>query len=687
MSTRHVLSIYSIFLKLIINMKSLYLFLFFSMPLLAQETFECRELSLAEKIVNFIPSKECPGFDEIILNNVAVEYKKNFGHLPLVRQKVKGFYLVGTASELSTAKEMLGNKTTKGWKEAAINCETIQCAMAKLLKSKEAAMQVMNIKIKSGYILSLDQTINQGKADQLWSAQEIREIDAAFSKMPRELRNLTLSKIERLADGFRRGDDSAQVAAFASPYVKGYKAAELVSYDAGMQRLSNGKNPYKTTSWPQEVMIHELCHHQDYKGYYASNYGAMTSEKLGSTFGKLSGWKEKTDAKGKSVWTAKKDSKFVSWYAETSPAEDYAETCMNYVLHPETLKKKAPEKYAYMKKYLFNNNEFSNSPWNDEKSKNWPQLANLVSDESTCNAKLAKCAEDLKFSDFFSPKSQLQNSDCLKTLKEERLQEISASLSDHPMYCELGGQSTISSQLNNICKASTDHFLKLIDGVEKTDLKVASQLCETKNDFTHACVIENAKLNLTPPKELVGTLDRIIQSKIPDRMAALGNKINEMSTSAWLTACLKTAKGIDVYEVTDGASGIKRPIYSYKSSDPNIQDSFLGNYIYKDYNKDDMNKSCADAAIKALSDEGIKTPESGFPVNVMQKPFLDELKTFEKEVLKEIGPSMKGCLFNGCKNERILGLMKAWEEKSPQKRKGFASMDQAREIREKVSTF
>jgi hypothetical protein len=668
-------------------MKTIFLFLFFSLPLLAQETFECRELSFAEKIVNFLPDKECTGIDEIILKDVTAEYKKNFGHLPQVKQNVKGFSLVGSAMELSIAKEMLGPKTTKGWKEAAIKCETIQCAMAKLLKSKEAAMQVMNIKIKSGYILSLDQTINQGKADQLWSAKEIREIDAAFSKMPKELRNLRLSKIDRLADGYRSGDHSTQVAAFASPYMKGYKAAELVSYDAGMKRLSNGKNPYKTTSWPQEVMLHELCHHYDFKGYYASNYGAMTSEKFGSTFGKLSGWKEKTDAKGQSVWTANKDSKFISWYAETSPAEDYAETCMNYVLHPETLKKKAPEKYTYMKKYLFNNNEFTKSPWNDDKPTSWPELANLVSNESSCNAKLAKCAETLKFSDFFSPKSQLQNSDCLKTLKEERLQEISASLIDHPMYCELGGQSTISSQLNNICKTSTDLFSKLIKKVEKTDLQVASQLCETKNDFTHACVIENAKLNLNPPQEFFSTLDRIIQSKIPDRMAALGNKINEMSTSAWLTACLKTAKSIDVYEVMDGASGTKRPIYSYQSSDPNIQSSFLGNYIYKDYDKNDMNKSCADAAIKALIDEGVKTPESGFPVNIMQKPFIDEFKSFEKEVLKEIGPSMKGCLFNVCKNERILGLMKAWEEKSPQKRKGFASMDQAREIRDKVSTF
>lgn len=50
------------------------------------------------------------------------------------------------------------------------NDERIVERVEKLLKSKEAAMQVMNIHAKSGYSLSLDQTINQNLADQIWSA-------------------------------------------------------------------------------------------------------------------------------------------------------------------------------------------------------------------------------------------------------------------------------------------------------------------------------------------------------------------------------------------------------------------------------------------------------------------------------------------------------------------------------------
>src|SRR5690606_6657464 len=193
------------------------------------------------------------------------------------------------------------------------------------------------------------------KANQIWSPKEIRELDAAISKLPPELTDLPhFNLIERMADGYRRSTSSSSTAAFASPRIKNFKEAELVIYDSGLSRLST-KNPYLSTSWPQEVLIHEICHHYDFKGYYTSNEGKMTTEQKSSAFSKLSNWKRTVGPKGEETWKSSSNAQFVSDYAATQPAEDFAETCSNYVLHPEKLKAKAPAKYAFMKKNVFNN--------------------------------------------------------------------------------------------------------------------------------------------------------------------------------------------------------------------------------------------------------------------------------------------------------------------------------------------
>ena len=131
---------------------------------------EVRFLTFVDDVMNVLPGKVCPTNDERIVERVEKEYNQFYGKLPKVKQVVKGFNLTGSAKELKIASDMLGAKVTKGWALAAKDCATIICAFEKLFKSKEAAMQVMNIHAKSGYSLSLDQTINQNLADQIWSA-------------------------------------------------------------------------------------------------------------------------------------------------------------------------------------------------------------------------------------------------------------------------------------------------------------------------------------------------------------------------------------------------------------------------------------------------------------------------------------------------------------------------------------
>jgi hypothetical protein len=44
----------------------------------------------------------------------------------------------------------------------------------------------------------------------------------------------------------------------------------------------------------------------------------------------------------------------ISWYGITGPREDFAESYVNYVLNNRNLAKIEPERWAFMKKYVFN---------------------------------------------------------------------------------------------------------------------------------------------------------------------------------------------------------------------------------------------------------------------------------------------------------------------------------------------
>jgi hypothetical protein len=116
---------------------------------------------------------------------VTEEYKKFYGSKPQVSKNVKGHILKGSEKELQLANLMLGGKPPKEWAASAKGCSTIQCALEKMLKSKDAAMEIFNFSAKSGYALSLDQTINQGKANHGWSPREIRELSGALVKCPK----------------------------------------------------------------------------------------------------------------------------------------------------------------------------------------------------------------------------------------------------------------------------------------------------------------------------------------------------------------------------------------------------------------------------------------------------------------------------------------------------------------------
>lgn len=642
---------------------------------------ECRQIDFAERLTNFVSQKQCPTNDEAILKRVEAEYNSFYRNLPKTKKVVKGLRLEGSRKELDLMIEMMGEKPHSSWPAIAQGCLDVLCAMEKLVGSREAAMQLFNIPAKSNYILSLDQKINNNMAEQMWSPAEIREIDATMAKLPQDMRQLTLRKIERLANNLRKHGHSGNVAAYASPKNTWFDA-DLVVYDSGMHGLTSGKDPYARTSWPQEVIVHELCHHHDYKGYYATKGNKYSSQQLKGEWLKISGWKEETGPDGKPKWKQAENGQFVSSYAGSSPTEDYAESCMNYLLNPQELKDKAPAKYDYMKRHVYNNQEFLTKPWTTGAVPEWPALANMVKDQSQCNAKIAACIQDARFYDFYPIEQQLDDNACIKKMRNDLGANINIALAEDPQYCDAGGANAVSAQAEKLCAEPLSLFAKAMTTGKKTNFANAIKTCETNRDFSEECVFKTANFAPNLPEEFVPAAIKHLSSAVPNRMAALGN--SALPSAGWITSCLKLAKNIEVQNVLVNG----KPDVFYGWTDQKGKETYLGKYLSLDFPRDDMNSSCAAEAVKSFQAQGIKTPKSGHPIQIFQAPFKQELDSFQKEILGNLKNAQKGCLMsNSCKERKILELLMSWESKDPERRAGISTEGLAKELREKVKTF
>jgi hypothetical protein len=665
-------------------MKTILLLIFFIFSAYAiafDRSVDCRPLALEEKLVNFISYQQCPTFDEEIFKNVQAEYLANYGKLPQRSKNIRGLKLIGSQKELDLMLEMLGKKPHSSWPAVAASCRDVLCALEKLVGSKEAAMQLFNIPAKTGMILSLDQTINNNLNQQHWSPTEIREVDALMSKLPAQMRNLWIRKVERLADGLRQYNHYGDTAAFAVPGFSAIINPKLVIYDTGMKNLTIGKNAYHTISWPQEVILHELCHHHDFIGLGRRQNGISFSKKLNGEWVKISDWREVADEKGKNTWRHGKNAQFVRDYAATSPSEDYAESCMAYLLKPQLLKKISPEKYNYMKKNIYAGEEFLNRSWVTGTKIDWPKLTSLLDNDSGCTVKIAACINQTDTYLIFSAARAFRENACINKMKEDRIAEINQSLGDDPKYCEAGGPNAIAEQKDKICQKDLDKISRFLDEGQRFDFTKAVQQCEARNDFSELCILQGIKIpdgNIA--SEFIPGITKMLRSKIPDRMEAIGNA--PLPSSGWIQNCVGLAKTIRVQKVLVNG----RPDSYLKYIDEKNQGTYLGMYIYKNYENKDLNTECAKTALSAFEAQGIKTPKSGIAANIFQAhAFKEELFSFQNEVIKVMEATTKVCMIsNSCKENKILELLTNWEQKNPRRRQGIANAEFAKELRLKV---
>jgi Glucose-regulated metallo-peptidase M90 len=633
----------------------------------------CDDETLADKMLGAVPKKDCPTDQEAIAKRVEEEYRKFYSTSPLKTAKIKGVTLSGSEEEIKAVKDILTSNPPNDWEKAAAGCETTLCALSQLVGSPLAAKQLLNIKPMSGYTLSLGQGINKGAQEQIWSVSEINEIYAAVTKLPPELMNLNgLDKIKRMANGYRKHEHSGNVAAYASPGF-GPVSGEIVFYETGLSGLSTGVSPLHQKSWPQEVLVHELCHHHDFQGMYKGLSFRLGSERKDSEWGKLSGWEKGVTPEGYGEWKRSPEAKFISGYAQTNPVEDFAESCMNYILNPENLKKETPEKYQFLKENVFNQKEFKDQIWNGPQS--WPKLNQLLASPEECTKRLSECAATTKIYKFQKVESALQETKCFKNFKEKRINSINQSLSSQPDYCEKGGPTFIFLQKEKMCQDVIENYSTLLNSARDQDYSNATKTCQSKKDFSAECLFKETGIQEKIPSQISPALKKLLIQQVPDRHMALASELKSINSSLWLKPCLETASKISSFQMSDGRMDV---IYTSKST--GMSDN-LGQYIYQNYSRDDINTDCAQSILTSLTKNGYKVPEDGNAVNVLLGEFQHELKSLEAEVIQPL--RSVGCTDDRCKKKKISELLKVWEQKS-QSRSSFSEKKFIEELVKKL---
>lgn len=158
-----------------------------------------------------------------------------------------------------------------------------------------------------------------------WTEEERRVADHTLMKLPKQLtvENPNLKDVER--------KKALQPKPAGAPGDSEYKDGRVVVFDKGVY---NGGRLDKDNL--QRSILHELAHSVDDEvpGVFAH-------------WCALSGWRKVGE-----TWKHGKRATFVDDYAGTSPFEDWADTFSEYHLHPEIVRKRFPDKFRFIDRFL-----------------------------------------------------------------------------------------------------------------------------------------------------------------------------------------------------------------------------------------------------------------------------------------------------------------------------------------------
>ena len=124
-------------------------------------------------------------------------------------------------------------------------------------------------------------------------------------------------------------------------------------------------------TWPSEGYIEFMSRTFESDSTYFDRYRLLIHEKshmvwahvfskaIRDEWARIGGWYQ--DANDPNIWYTTKTTEFVTQYAhDNNPDEDMAESMAYYILDPAALIARAPEKYEFLEKYVFNSNKYIN---------------------------------------------------------------------------------------------------------------------------------------------------------------------------------------------------------------------------------------------------------------------------------------------------------------------------------------
>lgn len=204
----------------------------------------------------------------------------------------------------------------------------------------------MGEKVRFAYTRDTDLAILFKDADKPWDPKNVQRIATSLDYMPTGFfRQVGPILARRQGDAHLGPLPMKNAAAYACPWIgRGLWIADGTFAGSNIDPWMGPDLAEYATITPEAIFVHELGHMADYNGRH---------RKLAN--------KDDTDFKGISwrrvpvlnVKRPESQGTFVSDYASTQPAEDFAESIAAYVFHPKQLQKASPEKYDYIKKYVF----------------------------------------------------------------------------------------------------------------------------------------------------------------------------------------------------------------------------------------------------------------------------------------------------------------------------------------------
>jgi hypothetical protein len=197
--------------------------------------------------------------------------------------------------------------------------------------------------------------------DYLFDANEWKAFWLQAHLLPKSmLRMPSLSTLHRVPHGFMPPEWSASgTCGWALGY---WKSGIILLGDRCL--VLNRSNVHDQSEFFYEATTHEIAHRLSSWNFVTGQWGPATSLDQDPEFLALSNWgiEELVPQDGSRVvrrWKSGSNAKFVSLYAGTSPAEDFAESVGHFRTHPNESLNSTPEKYQFVKNRIFDHRGYT----------------------------------------------------------------------------------------------------------------------------------------------------------------------------------------------------------------------------------------------------------------------------------------------------------------------------------------